>query len=243
MPKLNQVIAIEKGVKTKTHASITAMYQKLEQTEQFNGIFRSYRPKDDEGDTRPEERKNVQITSVEIIAEVKETLADLFDVTATKDWGNTEAKADIVVNGETLIEGCPVSFMLFLEKQLTDIRTFISKMPILDPSQSWEMDETFGEYKAPSYETTSTKKIPQNHVVAEATENHPAQVQVYQTDEIVGYWRTQIYSGAMKRSERAEMMGRVEALMDAVKFAREEANGLKVENQQVGAKILDHIFG
>ena len=243
MPKLNQIIAIEKGSKNQTHASITSLYQKLEKGELFDGIHRTYRPKDDDGDTRPEERKNVQMTSAGVVKEAKEHLVSLFDVTATKDWGNTEAKADIVVDDVTLVEGCPVSFMLFLEKQMKDIRAVISKIPVLDPAQNWTWDDKVEAYVAEEYQTTSTKKVPQNHILAEATEHHPAQVQMYHTDEIVGYWTTKISSGAMLQADRSEMLERLDKIQAAVKFSREEANGLKVENQEVGENILGYIFG
>ena len=47
-------------------------------------------------------------------------LTQLFDVTATKDWANCEARADITVDGRALLRDVPVSYLLFLEKQLTE---------------------------------------------------------------------------------------------------------------------------
>jgi len=88
-----------------------------------------------------------------------------------------------------------------------------------------------------------TKKIPRNHVKAEATEKHPAQVEVYYEDVVVGNWRTIKFSSALPAKRVNELLSRVEKLQEAVKFAREEANNLEVVEQKVGAKIFDYLFG
>jgi hypothetical protein len=40
-----------------------------------------------------------------------------------------------------------------------------------------------------------------------------------------------------------ELLARVERLQEAVKFAREEANNLEVEEQKVGEKVFQYLFG
>jgi hypothetical protein len=80
-------------------------------------------------------------------------------------------------------------------------------------------------------------------VKAEATEKHPAQVEVYYEDITVGYWRTVKFSGALPAQRINELLARVERLQEAVKFAREEANNLEVEEQKVGEKVFQYLFG
>jgi hypothetical protein len=92
-------------------------------------------------------------------------------------------------------------------------------------------------------QTIKTKKIPRNHVKAEATEKHPAQVEVYYEDVVVGTWRTIKFSGALPASRVNELLNRVEKLQEAVKFAREEANNLEVTEPKVGAKVFQYLFG
>jgi hypothetical protein len=91
-------------------------------------------------------------------------------------------------------------------------------------------------------QTLRTKKTPRNHVKAEATDKHPAQVEVYYEDVTVGYWRTVKFSGALPAQRVNEMLARVERLQDAVKFAREEANNMEVTDQKVGERLLQFIF-
>ncbi|MEO0560732.1 MAG: hypothetical protein AAF125_01360 [Chloroflexota bacterium] len=243
MPKLNQIIAIEKSTKSQAVRDLTDAHQKLQKVALLTGIARTYRPLDDDGDQLPPESTRVQINAEEVIEQTTEILAGLFDITATKDWANGDAKADVVVDGEVILEAVPVTYLLFLEKQLTDLNTFIKKLPVLDAAEIWSFDQSQNTWATEPIQTTKTKKIPRNHVKAEATENHPAQVEVYYEDVIVGYWRTVKYSGAMPATRVATLQERVRKLQDAVKFAREEANSIEVERQEVGAAVLSYIFG
>lgn len=82
------------------------------------------------------------------------------------------------------------------------------------------------------------KKALRNYVVAEATQRHPAQIQVYTEDFPAGRWKTIKYSGAMPQSELNAMLARIEHLQRAVKTAREEANRVEAKVQQVGETLL-----
>jgi hypothetical protein len=243
MTKLNQIIAIEKGVKTSAFQKLTDIYQLLQKNALLSGISRTYRPRDEEGEQLPPESTRVQVRSEEVIREVTEELTRLFDVTATKEWANCEAKADVMVDGSVLLKSVPATYLLFLEKQLVDIHTFLKKLPTLDASETWELDSSANCYATEPVQTVRTKKIPRNHVKAESTEHHPAQVEVYYEDITVGYWRTVKFSGALPARRVHELTERVEKLQQAVKFAREEANGLEVTDQKIGAKIFQYLFG
>ncbi len=242
MPKLNQIIAVEKSIKSQTMRELTDAHQKLQKPALLSGITRTYRPLDDDGEQYPPESTRVQVQAEQVITETTDILTKLFDITATKDWANGDARADVVVDGETIIADVPVTYLLFLEKQLTDLHTFIKKLPVLDAAEIWEFDQSQDVWATEPIQTTKTKKIPRNHVKAEATTEHPAQVEVYYEDVIVGYWRTVKYSGAMPATRVSTLLTRVRALQEAVKFAREEANSLEVENQSIGEKVFDYLF-
>jgi hypothetical protein len=240
--KLNQIIAIEKGVKADAAAALTRAYHDLQKAALLSGITRSYQPRDDEGEQLPPESTRVQLRTDQVIGQVRKALVRLFDVVATKDDANTAARASIVVDGVTLASDVPATYLLFLEKQLTDLATFVRKLPVLDPADSWSWNEQQGAYATEPVRTTRTKKVMRNHVKAEATEKHPAQVEVYTEDVIVGYWTTIKFSGAVPASEVSEMLERVGKLTEAVKRAREEANTLAVTDKNVGAALLGYLF-
>jgi hypothetical protein len=243
MTKLNQIIAVEKGVKGKSFQELTEAHHAVQKTALLSGISRTYQPKDEEGEQLPPEATRVQIKAEEVLRRTAATLARLFDVTATKDWANCVAKADVAVDGRTLVKDAPVSYLLFLEKQLTDLHTFVRKLPVLDAAESWTHDPSTDAWKTEPVKTIKTKKTPRNHVKAEATEKHPAQVDVYYEDIPVGYWTTVKFSGALQAARVNELLERVETLQAAVKYAREEANGTVVTDQHVGDAVFGYLFG
>jgi hypothetical protein len=243
MAKLNQIIAVEKGVKSQALRDLTDAHQTLQKMTMLSGISRTYRPRDEEGEQLPAESTKVQVKAQEVIRRTTEVLTRLFDVTATKDWANTQAKADIVIDGTVLLAQVPATYLLFLEKQLVDIGTFVRKLPVLDAAETWTFDTSSDSWATEPVQTLRTKKIPRNHVKAEATEHHPAQVEVYYEDVTVGFWRTVKFSGALPAQRVNELLERVEKLQQAVKFAREEANNLEVTDQKVGETVLKYIFG
>lgn len=243
MAKLNQIVAVVNGKKTQTQKAITEVYKKLQKSALFEGISRSYTPSDEDGETQPSEQKNVQYKSREAITEVRTALKDLFDVTATQDWGNCQARADVVVDGETILEQVPVTHLLFLEKQLTDIHTFVQQIPVLDPSENWNWDENSDCYATEPSISNRTKKVPRSHILYEATEKHPAQVEMYHEDVKVGEWKTIKFSSALAAQEKNEIVQRIRKLQEAVKFAREEGNSMEVNETRIGNKVFDFVFG
>ena len=243
MAKLNQIIAIEKGTKSRTLAELTEAHHALQKPALLAGLARTYKPKDDEGETFPPESTRVQVKAEEIVSRTVETLTKLFDVTATKDWANGVAKASVTVDGNVILKDVPVTYLLFLEKQLVDFHTFVKKLPVLDPSETWIRDASADCYATEPSQTVKTKKIPRNHVKAEATEKHPAQVDVYHEDVVVGYWKTIKFSGALPAARQNDLLERVERLQEAVKFAREEANAAEAKDVKVGERVFKFLLG
>ncbi|HCT79912.1 MAG TPA: hypothetical protein DGG94_13280 [Micromonosporaceae bacterium] len=242
MAKLNQIIAVEKGVKSKSFQDLTEAHHAVQKPALLSGISRSYQPKDEEGEQLPPESTRVQVRTEEVLRDIASTLTRLFDVTATKDTTNSVAKANVAVDGETLLTDVPVSYLLFLEKQLTDLHTFVKKLPVLDAAESWVFNDSADCWSTEPVRTIRTKKVPRNHVKAEATEKHPAQVEVYYEDVSIGYWTTVKFSGALPAKRVSELLERVEKLQHAVKFAREEANNTEVVDRKVGDKVFGYLF-
>jgi hypothetical protein len=243
MTQLNQIIAVEKGVKKSAKDSATRIYQDLQKTPLLNGLSRTYQPKDDDGETLPSESTLVQIKATEKLKAVGESLTRLFDVTLTKEVANAEARADVKVGTATVLSQVPVTYLLFLERELTDIRTIVTSVPTLDPAFNWTWNEDQGVYLADPVGTVRTKKVPKNWVKAEATDKHPAQVEIFHEDVIVGYWTQVKSSGAVPATAKAKLLARITALMEAVTFAREQANSLEVTDQSAGAAVFEYLFG
>jgi hypothetical protein len=240
--KLCQIIAVEKSAKNKSHQLVTDAYQKMQKNALFSGISRSYTPKDEEGEMLPSESTKVQFTAQSLLKDATKALTDLLDVTATKDYGNCQAKADVVVGETTVLKDVPVTYLLFLEKKLVDVHTFVSKIPVLDSSEEWTLDPNVGSFVSKPTETVRTKKVFVPLVLSPATEKHPANVKEGFEDKSVGTWKTVKFSGALPAQKLQDILERVEKLQRAVKFAREEANSCLVENQKVGEKVFNFLF-
>jgi hypothetical protein len=235
---LNQVIAVRKGVQADTHSAFSKLHQQVQKVPLLTGMSRVYRKINDEDVDLPPETQHVQLTASKSLLEAHNVLTRLWDVTAAVDWTNCTAKANVVVDGDTLIEDAPATYLLWLEKQLTDLHTFISKLPVLDPAERWRWDDNADAWAAGPTTTVRSKKIPRNHVLAEATERHPAQVTVYQEDVPVGYWDTMKFSGAIDGARQRQLLARLADLREAVKVAREEANMAPVIDPKPAAGVF-----
>jgi hypothetical protein len=243
MTKLNQVIAIEKGVKSRVYSTITELNKASQKPDLFNGFSKTYRQKDEDGEQLPDERKRVQFTVAGILKQVETSLTELMDVTIRKDMTNCTAEASVEVDGQTIIPSVPPTFLLFLEKQLTDMRTFVSALPTLDDAEDWSKDENSGLYKAKESETHRTKKLQKPIVLYDATEKHPAQTQLITEDVIVGWWKHVKQSGGIPRPDKEALAERVEKLLNAVKQAREKANDATVVTAPaVGTAVFGYLL-
>jgi hypothetical protein len=243
MPKLNQIVAVVSGQKTEAQKTITDAHQRRLKPDLLSGLTRNYRPIKEDGEQLPPEIKRVQTTVSQVVADVRAALATMLDAVYTQDVGNTAAHADVKVGERVILSKVPVTHLLFLEKQATDLETFISNLPTLDPAESWKDDPDTGGYRTEPYDTLKTAKVYKTHVAHPPTEHHPAQVQVYNVDETVGVWTNIKRSGALRAQDRNAALARVRALKDAIRVAREEANSIEVEQKKAGKAVLDFVFG
>jgi hypothetical protein len=242
MPKLNQILAIEKGKKTILHDEITALHKATQKGQLLTGHHKTFVPSDTDGETFPDERQHVQHRAKEVIEQVTERLTALMDVTATKDWANCSARADVIVGGEVFLENVPVTYLLFLTKELNDLHTFVNKMVELDAAEEWTLDPNSHLFRSAPIKTHKTKKLQKPIVLYDATPEHPAQCQIVTEDVVIGHWTTTKFSGAIPRPDKKDMLDRIRVLQEAVKFAKEQANSIEAPDQKVGRKVLDYVF-
>jgi hypothetical protein len=78
--RLNQIIAVEKGIKNQSFQEITEAHQALQKPVLLSGIARTYRPKDEEGEQLPPESTRVQLKAEAVIGQTTESLTRLFDM-------------------------------------------------------------------------------------------------------------------------------------------------------------------
>lgn len=242
MPKLNQIVAVATGVKTEMKREITDLHRKTGVVDLFSGLSRTYQPLDDDGEQLPSEGKVVQVNCDQVLEEAADIWKNGWDVVATQDHNNCKTNVNVVVDGKVVVENVPVTYLMFLEKQLQDVEKFVNSLPVLDPSINWEYDENQGFFKSEPSLSVRTKKVPKHKVLYEATKEHPAQIEKWTEDVPVGTWTAVRFSGAIPMKEKREILERVRKLQTAVKFAREEANSAEVEDKKVAAEIFKYLF-
>jgi hypothetical protein len=243
MPKLCQITALLTGKKTLVEKAMTEVYHKLQKPALFLGLTKRYTPGDEDGDTFPDEKQNIQVKVEEALQEIRDAQTTLIDLTATQDQTNSLARADVMVDGKVIMTQVPVTHLLFLEKQLLNLRAVLTAIPTLDPQETWHYDANAACFVSDPTETNKTKKTPRNHIKYEATEQHPAQVEMYYEDVIIGKWKTLKYSGAMPADQKNAILARLQKLQDAVKMAREEANSIDAKDAKYGDKVFDFVLG
>lgn len=242
MQKLSQVIAVEKGIKERTNQAITALHHASMKADPYQGIDRKYTPIKDGDDVLPPEARLVQQSVPAVLKAVRKQLGELFDITAAKDYANCKAVANLSVDGTAVLTAVPVTYLLFLEKYLTDLRTIVNKLPTLSADEEWTADPSTGLYKSAPQSSVRTSKEQEPIVLFPATDKHPAQTQLITRDRNVGTWTTVKISGAMPVPAKEALLERLERLQRAVKYAREAANVIDAPAINAGDAVLGWIF-
>ena len=158
-----------------------------------------------------------------------------------QELANTEAKADIELDGKILAASVPATMLLHLEGKLKALRELYLAIPTLPPGESWERNEV-GNHEVTT-KTVRTQKVLKNHVQAPATERHPAQVQTYSEDVRVGLAVTVKETSVLSVKDKSDLLARLDRLAVAVKQARQRANMTEVPKADIGKKLFAFIHG
>lgn len=242
MTELHTVVARYQGLDGRTREELTEVYRNAGHHPLFQGSIRAMQSINEEVPDEQAEISLPALTAQTLFQRIEKILTDPIDLMATRDRSNMDAKADIVVDGETLAEGVPVSTLLSLHKKFTDMRTVLKALPVRDPSKVWTFDRDQGVHRSPEMRKARTRKTIRAAELSPATDRHPAQVTPYNTDEVVGHYVTTEFSGAPSPQERQDLVDRVNKLIDAVKAARTEANKAAVTDMRIGSKLLGYVF-
>lgn len=242
-----EVVAMVQDRKKRCESALTEAYKMAQRSGVCTGLVKSYTPTREDEPPQAPEHKAPQATVAGLVEKVREAIPSAWDTVLTQDVGNTKASAAISVDGRAGVAGLslpelPATYLIYLEKQVKDLLTFIESLPTLEPGHAWTPDQG-GTYRASPQQQARTRKIPRTLVKYEATKEHPAQTEVYAEDVQVGVWDTTQISGAMPENDKRAMVKRTTALLEAIRVAREQANSCIVEQQSVADSVLDFIFG
>lgn len=244
MPKLNQINALVTARKGDAEKQVTELTKLIQKDALFAGRERTYRPLDElNGQKLPPESQRVQQRADDLVRQARTKWTELWNLVLTQDTGNQGARADIVVDGAVVLAGVPVTSLLFLDKQVSELEAFVAKLPTPDPAEEWAHDPNTGLLRGKASESLRTSKEPTVIVKYPATTEHPAQTELFTKDVPVGTWTQILYSGCVPTDRKNAILARVRKLQDAIKLAKEQANLTEVERQKAGEPLLDFVFG
>ncbi len=242
MTRLSQIIAVELAVTSDAERVVADVKREMSSPDRLSGISKTYKPRAEDGDALPPASTKVQAKAEDALTRVQDALARLFDVRLTKDAANATAVVDLKVGGHMLLPRVPVTYMLFLERQLGELAALVNGLPLLDPAEEWHPDDVSGCQRSEPVVTVRSKKVPRAFVAYAHTPEHAAQVQVWHEDIPEGDWTTVKFSGALPSERVTEIADRIRVLRDEVKRAREEGNATEIRDREAGKAVLSYVF-
>jgi hypothetical protein len=248
MAKLHELLAVDSSLKGQADKARTDLVNTFDKKRHhFTEKTVTFRPLQEGAPALREDQLDLQTTVRKELSWLTGILSNALDVSYQISEANTAARADVVLEDETVIlKAVPATTLLELEKRVNEIQQTVNAIPTLDPAKGFRPDEARGVGIFVARETfkTRTQKVTEPLVLAPATEKHPAQVQLIQRDIAIGHIHEQEWSALITVNEKAGMLERVEKLQRAVKRARARANEATVDTQKkIGATLLNYVFG
>lgn len=247
MTKLHEILAVEKTTQAAAKKLLDESLRTLGKSSLFKGQTRKLDHFSDDDKIQDTVEVQALTTTVrENLEYLKTPWGKWIDVVHSKDVSNMEAKADLLVDGKTIAKDLPASFLLGLESKLADLRNVFMHIPTLAPAIDWVEDPSAGKkgvYRDSNpTQTIKEVKDKEHRIVAPATDRHIAQVAAVDVNRAVGRYTINSQSGMMSPHEKAEILTRLDALLQGVKKARARANDAKVGKSDVGEKLFSFIL-
>ena len=244
MGKQHELLAVEKNLKNESLRRFkegTDTFQK--RSNHFQGFIKTF-------DSVKEDTEMEVLESSPIVETVDEKLDFIFeaaekavDIVLQKEKTNQIANADILINGDPIATNIPATTLLGLESTLQEWKKVLMTIPTLDPSLKWALDETRGCFTVESAPKTAQEKSTEWQVVAPPTKEHKAQVKEIVIIKELGTVSRNNSSSMYTVSHKAEILSRIDVLINEVKKARCRANNTDVVTASIGKTLTDFILG
>jgi len=247
MGKLHELLSVEGDLSAAAERIIGEAIDTFSNKEdRFSGHHRTLTMLDDarQGENL-EEEKPVDTTVYGKLNHVQNVVGKYYDALYQKETANSNAKADLIINGQVIANDVPATFLLGMESRLRKMRAVVESIPTLRPGLAWVDASEIGEhvFKAPAKTAFKTEKFTDSRILYEATEHHPAQIDTWSADKNVGRVEVVHRSGMISPAEKSKIIGRVDDVIRAVKKARQRANTIEVEERKIGNDLFTYIFG
>jgi hypothetical protein len=242
--QLHALLAVENDRKTRGNKILEeAVTTFTKKQDHFDGVRKSYVAREEGGIEPPMETKEIVTTVAAKVNYAKDAIIRGIDAQVSKEETNNggEAKAMLSVDGTEIGELSATS-LLALESWAIKVRSMYDAIPTLDPARVWNVD-TNNNNTFITNEEIKQRTGKRNHpiVMYEATEKHPAQVQMGTEDIVLGEVKTIYSSGKITPADKSKLLNRIDMIIDRIKKAKSKANQAEVVKRPVGAKLFDFI--
>lgn len=248
MAQLHELLAVEQSLATNAVACAKSVARNLAGKTLFSGLTKSHERFSDEEQhlVAATEVKEVQSTVDAQLDFLATEMSKYFDTYAAKEATNQTAKADIVIDGRTLVSDVPATVLLGMESKLSQLVELYKNLPTLDSSVAWEAAPEAAlpgifrtKHATETFQTQTEKKY---NVVVQPTQHQAAVVDKYDEVTNVGKYTRVDFSGAITSFDKAERLARLNALIRAVKKARQRANQAEIISfDNFGSALFDYV--
>lgn len=247
MPKLHELLAVMADT-TNASQAVTSETSSVftKKADHFRGHSKTVTYFDDAREGENTKQSKMIVTSVsDKLDHTFKIVGRHYDALFQLEEANGRARADLIVDGTTIMKNVPATFLLGMESRLKAVKEMIIGIPTLDPSVRWDEDKSSGEghYRGAPVIGMKGEKTLKFLTVAEATVQHPAQVEKWNEDVPVARIETTHTSAMLTPHEKSAMMLRVDKMISAVKKARQRANTVDVTDSTIAAEIFGYIRG
>ena len=251
MPKLHELLAVEKTKSAAANKLLTETQAKFGKFEYFQGHTKSLKmiedsPQNAAIEAAAAETRQLPTTVYDTLAYTLKYWADAEDIILQKNITNQSAKADIEFRGTVIAKDVPVDELLGLETRLESLRKVLDHMPTLNAGTNWVpsllSDSQHSWMLANPEKTIKTEKTTTPVVLYEATKEHPAQIKEVTVDKTVGTFQLLKYCGAATSQQKANVISVLDDLTSEVKKARMRANCAEVQSNKIGGTIVNLIL-
>jgi hypothetical protein len=245
MARLHQILAVESDLEGKYKRTCEETKKVFGKPAMFTGSHRKLIIFDDSDTTEyPEENQAMATTVKERIDYTGTSISAYLDALFQKEATNQMAHADLIVDGVTIGNKLPATFLLALESRLKYIRSIYEALPTLQAGIEWKPSTDKGEGvwdMVHPEEKIKTKMTFKSQILVEPTEFHPAQIEKWEEQVPVGKFVRNIWCSMITSHQKSEILGRIDKLIQATKKARQLANAQEIVKGNVGEKIIDFI--
>jgi len=236
---LGEVVAVEKTARQSADKQREELLRRVQRKELFAGFSQVYKhdQHDPEGlHSQPEKTEVLQERTPEILAELARVLTPALDLSAAKEYANTAATADVVLDEEDqvpLLRDVPVTYLLPLEHQLGQVLGFFRALQVRDRSFRSRHPE----------QRLRVEKGLKSLVLIEPTQYQAGQAQAVPDEKRTGVWEITRFSGALSREDKLALIERCERLIGAVHQARVRANRAEAGRVSVAGPVFSYLLG